>query len=119
MMYSIPTLLTLKLLISLAFGNGWEMRHSDISVAFTNALPEKPPYVCFPKTMPFPSQVLKEEIMHYYFRNLYESKTAPKLWHKCLLECLTSLGLKMVAGYSCLFLRTMFWETNQYLLMIY
>ena len=36
---------SLRLLISLAFGNGWEMRHWDISVAFTNALPEEPTYV--------------------------------------------------------------------------
>jgi hypothetical protein len=38
------------LLISLAFGNHWEMFHWDISVAFTNANAEKETYVRFPKS---------------------------------------------------------------------
>ncbi len=36
---------TVRLLISLAFGNNWEMFHWDISVAFTNAKAEEETYV--------------------------------------------------------------------------
>ena len=43
---------SIRMLINLAFGSGWEIRHWDISVAFTNALPEEPIYVLFPKNMP-------------------------------------------------------------------
>ena len=43
---------SIRMLISLAFGSGWEIRHWDISVAFTNALSEEPIYVLFPKNMP-------------------------------------------------------------------
>ena len=39
---------TVRLLISLAFGNHWEMFHWDISVAFTNAKAEEESYVRFP-----------------------------------------------------------------------
>jgi hypothetical protein len=43
---------TVRLLISLAFGNHWEMFHWDISVAFTNAKAEEETYVRFPKSFP-------------------------------------------------------------------
>ena len=85
---------SLKLLISLAFGNGWEMRHWDISVAFSNTLPEEPTYVLFLKNMQ--DNVISGFKRGDYVllrRNLYGSKTAPKLWCKCLIECLTTLGL--------------------------
>ena len=38
-------------------------------------------------------------------RNLYGSKSAPKLWYKCLHEVLIELGFKSVAGHPCLFIR--------------
>ncbi len=40
-------------------------------------------------------------------RNLYGSKSAPKLWYKykCLYEVLIELGFKSVAGHPCLFIR--------------
>jgi hypothetical protein len=41
-----------RLLISTAFGNGWEMYHWDISVAYTNADSHEPTYVRFPKNFP-------------------------------------------------------------------
>ena len=40
---------TVRMLISIAFGNGWKMFHWDISVAFTNADAHEPTYVMFPK----------------------------------------------------------------------
>ncbi len=40
------------LLISLAFGNNWEMFHWDISVVFTNAKSEEETYVRFPNSFP-------------------------------------------------------------------
>ncbi len=43
---------TVRLLISLAFCNHWEMFHWDISVAFTNATAEEVAYVRFPKSFP-------------------------------------------------------------------
>ena len=43
---------TVRLLISLAFGNNWEMFHWDISVAFTNAKADEETYVRFPKSFP-------------------------------------------------------------------
>ena len=38
-------------------------------------------------------------------RNLYGSKSAPKLWYKCLYEVLVVLGFKSVAGHPYLFIR--------------
>ena len=58
---------TVRLPISLAFGNKWEMFRWDISVAFTNAKAEEETYVVFPKE--FPNAKMK--------RNLYGSKSAP------------------------------------------
>ena len=43
---------SVTLLNSFSFGNGWEIRHWDISVAFTNALPEGPKFARFPDNMP-------------------------------------------------------------------
>ena len=43
---------TVRLLISLAFGNNWEMFHWDISVVFTNAKAEEKTYVRFPDKFP-------------------------------------------------------------------
>ena len=71
---------TVRLLISLAFGNNWQMFYWDISVAFTIAKAEEETYVRFPKSFP-------EGLFHGYKggtiarlkRNLYGSKLAPKL----------------------------------------
>ena len=97
---------TVRLLISLAFGNNWLMFHWDISIAFTNAKAEEETYVRLPQSFP-------ECLFHGYKggtiarlkRNLYGSKSAPKLWYKCLHEVLIELGFKSVAGHPCLFIR--------------
>ena len=97
---------TVRLLISLAFGNNWELFHWDISVAFTNAKAEEETYVRFPKSFPeglFPGY--KGGTIARLRRNLYGSKSAPKLWYKCLYEVLIELGFKSVAGHPCLFIR--------------
>jgi hypothetical protein len=97
---------TVRLLISLAFGNNWKMFHWDISVAFTNAKAEEETYVRFPKG--FPDGLFhgyKEGTIARLKRNLYGSKSAPKLWYKCLHEVLIELGFKSVAGHPCLFIR--------------
>ena len=73
---------SVRLMISLAIGNGWEMRHWDISVAFTNALPGDSTYVRFPENI---ISVFKGGDYAILPRNLYGSKTAPKLWYKCRL----------------------------------
>ena len=38
-------------------------------------------------------------------RNLYGSKSAPKLWYNCLYQFIIELGFKSVAGHPCLFIR--------------
>jgi hypothetical protein len=38
-------------------------------------------------------------------RNLYGSKSAPKLWYNCLNAFIIELGFKSVAGHPCLFIR--------------
>ncbi len=38
-------------------------------------------------------------------RTLYGSRSAPKLWYKCLYAVLIELGFKSVAGHPCLFIR--------------
>ena len=40
-------------------------------------------------------------------RNLYGSKSAPKLWHNCLHQFVIELGFKSVAGHPCFFI----WST--------
>ena len=73
---------SLRSLIILAFGNRWEMRRWDI-LAFTNALPEEPTYVRYPKKMPdgFISCLnFKWGRLCLVTSKLYGSKTAPKLW---------------------------------------
>ena len=40
-------------------------------------------------------------------RNLYGSKSAPKLWYNCLYHFVIELGFKSVAGHPCLFI----WST--------
>jgi hypothetical protein len=97
---------TVRLLISLAFGNHWEMFHWDISVAFTNAKAEEETYVRFPKSFPedlFPGY--KAGTIARLKRNLYGSKSAPKLWYNCLYAFIIELGFKSVAGHPCLFIR--------------
>ena len=97
---------TVRLLISLAFGNHWEMYHWDISVAFTNAKAEEETYVRFPSN--FPAGLFsgyKGGTIARLKRNLYGSKSAPKLWYKCLREFIDSQGFTTVAGHPCLFIR--------------
>ena len=97
---------TVRMLISIAFGNGWKMFHWDISVAFTNADAHEPTYVMFPKN--FPSDICPGYAGGVFARlakNLYGSKTAPKLWYKCLSEFLIEIGFRSVAGHPCLFIR--------------
>ena len=80
---------TVRLLISLAFGNNWSMYHWDISVAFTNADCHEPTYVKFPPN--FPNDVCPGYTGGSYARlskNLYRSKTVPKWWYKCLYQSL-------------------------------
>jgi hypothetical protein len=99
--------LTVRLLISLACGNNWIMYHWDISVAFTNAKAEEETYVRFPKSSPdnlFPGY--KAGTIARLKRNLYGSKSAPKLWYNCLYEFIVELEFKSVAGHPCLFIRT-------------
>ncbi len=43
---------TVRILVSAAFGHGWEMYHWDISMGFTNADSLEPTYVRFPKNFP-------------------------------------------------------------------
>ena len=98
---------TVRLLISLSFGNKWEMFHWDISVAFTNAKAEEETYVRFPDSFPadlFPG--FKGGTIARLKRNLYGSKSAPKLWYNCLYQFVIQLGFKSVAGHPCLFIRT-------------
>ena len=98
---------TVRLLISIAFGNGWKMFHWDISVAFTNADSHEPTYVQFPDN--FPIDICPGYAGKVYARlakNLYGSKTAPKWWYKCLTDFLISIGFGSVAGHPCLFMFT-------------
>ena len=84
---------TVRLLISLAFGNKWEMFHWDISVAFTNAKAEEETYVRFPKS--FPEDLFagyKGGTIARLKRNVYGSKSAPKLWYNCLYQFIIELG---------------------------
>ena len=82
---------SIGLLISLAVGNGWDMRHWDISVAFTNALSQEPTYLWFPINMPDDLiSGFKGGNYALLCRNLNGSKTAPKLWYLCLIECLSA-----------------------------
>ena len=110
---------TVRLLISLAFGNKWEMFHWDISVAFTNAKAEEETYVRFPKSFP-------EDLFPGYTggtiarlkRNLYGSKSAPKLWYNCLYQFVIELGFKSVAGHPCLFIRITVVEGKECVIVI-
>jgi hypothetical protein len=98
---------TVRLLISLSFGNNWEMFHWDISVAFTNAKAEEETYVRFPDSFPADLfQGYKGGTIARLKRNLYGSKSAPKLWYNCLYQFVIELGFKSVAGHPCLFIRT-------------
>ena len=51
-------------------------------------------------------------------RSLYGSKIAPKLWYKCLIECLTTLGFVLVAGHPYLFIRKTFINGMQIIIVI-
>ena len=69
------------------------------AVAFTNTLPEETTYILIPKNMP--DDLISGFIEGYYALlcwNLYRSKTAPKLWYKCLIEFLTTLGFALAAA---------------------
>ena len=69
-------------------------------MAFTNAKAEGETYVVFTKDFP-------DDICHGYRggtyaklkSNLYGSKSAPKLWYKCLYQFIIDLGFKSVAGH--------------------
>jgi hypothetical protein len=81
------------------------MFHWDISVAFTYAKAEEETYVRFPKSFPsdmFPG--IKGGTIARLKRNLYGSKSAPKLWYNCLYQFLFELGFVSVAGHLCLFI---------------
>ena len=95
-------------MISLAFGNKWKTFHWDISVTFTNAKAEEETHVRFLKSFPgdlFASY--KGGTIARLKRNLYGSKSAPKLWYNCLYQFVIELGFKSVAGHPCCFI----WST--------
>ena len=97
---------TVRLLISTAFGNRWDMFHWDISVAFTNADSHENTYVKFPQN--FPSDIcpgFTGGTIAKLNKNLYGSKSAPKWWYKCLYSFLIEIGFKSVAGHPCLLIR--------------
>jgi hypothetical protein len=97
---------TVRLLISIAFGNHWEMFHWEISVAITNAKAEEETYVRFPDKYPEDlSPEYKAGTIARLKRNLYGSKSAPKLWYNCLYQFIIELGFKSAAGHPCLFIR--------------
>ena len=82
------------------------MFHWDIAVAFTNAKAEEETYVRFPKNFPddlFPG--FKGGTVARLKRNLYGSKSAPKLRYDFLYQVIIELGFKSVAGHPCLFIR--------------
>ena len=96
---------TVRLSISLAFGNNLPLFHWDIPVASTNANAKEETYVRFPQFFPgglFPGY--KAGTMARLKRNPYGSESAPKLWYKCFYDVLIELGLKSLAGYPCLFI---------------
>ena len=79
--------------------------HWDIFVAFTNADADELTYVVFPPN--FPSDICPGYAGGAYAvlaKNLYGSKTAPRLWYKCLSEFLIEIGFRSVAGHPCLFI---------------
>ena len=84
---------TVRSMVSLAFGNKWEMFHWVISVAFTNAKAEEETYFRFPtstsklKFKSFPSDLFpgfKGGTIARLKINMYDSKSAPKIWYNCL-----------------------------------
>jgi hypothetical protein len=80
----------------------------DISVAFTNAKAEEETYVKFLKSFPevvFPGFKGGTIARFKLKRNLYGSKSAPKIWYNCLHQFVIELGFKSVAGHPCLFIR--------------
>ena len=74
---------TVRLLVSFAFANRWKIKHWDISVAFTNALAIEETYVQWPTNLP-PDLIPGIQAGGYsrLNRNLYGSKSAPRLWYK-------------------------------------
>jgi len=95
------------------------MFHWDISVAFTNAKAEEETYVRFPKSFPsdmFPG--IKGGTIARLKRNLYGSKSAPKLWYNCLYQFLVELGFTSVAGHPCLFIRITIVEGQNIVIVI-
>jgi hypothetical protein len=82
--------------------------HWGVSVAFTrtNAKAEEESYVKF--LQPFPAYLFsgyKGGTIARWKRNLHCSKSAPKLWYKCLYAVIIELRFKYVAGHPCLFIR--------------
>jgi hypothetical protein len=51
-------------------------------------------------------------------RNLYGSKSAPKLWNKCLYAAIIELGFKSVVGHPCLFIRVTIIDGNTVITVI-
>ncbi len=75
-------------------------------MAFTNAKAEEETYVRLLKSFPdnlFPGY--KGGRVAQLKRNLYGSKSAPKLCYNCLYKFIIELGFKSVAGHRCLFIR--------------
>ena len=68
--------------MSFAFANRWKIKHWDISVAFTNAMAVEKTYVQWPTNIP-PDLVPGIQAGGYsrLNRNLYGSKSAPRLWY--------------------------------------
>jgi hypothetical protein len=110
---------SVRLLISTAFGNGWDMYHWDISVAFTNADAHEQTFVRFPPN--FPSDIcpgFSGGTLARPANNLYGSKSAPKWWYKCLYEYLINIGFKSVAGHPSMLIRIITGEEGVHIVAI-
>ena len=98
----VASISTVRILISLAAANGWELATSDISQAYTQAPPRKDTYVKAPKNV---DGYDSTKDVFFLRKNLYGLRSGAIQFYKTLAAFLMSIGLKRTHADPCLFWR--------------
>jgi hypothetical protein len=92
---------TIRLILTLAYIEGWSTKQIDYVMAYTQADAETDLYMKIPKGFRVPDAT--EEYVLKIKKNIYGQKQAGRVWYKHLVSKLKSIGFKQSAVDECVF----------------
>ena len=91
---------TLRILLTIAAHEDWDLEQSDVTTAFLNADLDENIYMEMPEGL----ETGREDSVMKLNKSLYGLKQSPRLWHEKIRKWLTEFGLKPSPVDPCLFI---------------